>query len=102
MTLTRSFKDTVQARARKDKAFRRALLCESMNEFLSGNLETSKILLRDYVNATIGFEALSRTLGLPNKSLMRMLGPDGNPNARNLVAILQHLQQETGVQLGVK
>jgi hypothetical protein len=32
----------------------------------------------NYINATIGFEELSRRTKRPVKSLMRMLGPSGN------------------------
>ncbi len=49
--------------------------------------------MRDYINATIGFEELSRLTRRPAKSLMRMLGPKGNPQARNLFEVIGHLQR---------
>ena len=58
MTLTRDFKATVQARAQNDPAFRRALLQEGVECLLGGDVDTGKIVLRDYINATIGFEEL--------------------------------------------
>ncbi|MGH8637368.1 MAG: hypothetical protein ACREUZ_09570 [Burkholderiales bacterium] len=61
------------------------------------DLDTGKALLRDYINGTIGFEALARRMGTPSKSLMRMLGPTGNPQARNLLSLLAHLQREEGI-----
>jgi len=70
MTVTRSFRETVQARATNDPHYRYGLLTESMNAMLSGDLETGKSLLRDYINATIGFEGLSDALGKSPKSLM--------------------------------
>jgi len=54
-------------------------------------------ILRDYINATIGFEELSRRIKRPAKSLMRMLGPSGNPQARNLFEIIQHVQAAEGL-----
>lgn len=102
MVLTRDFKETVQARAQSDPEFRRALLQEGIECLLAGDMETGKIILRDYINATIGFEELgSRTARSP-KSLMRMFGPAGNPQARNLFEVISCIQQHEGVQLEVK
>ncbi|MGH6901007.1 MAG: DNA-binding protein [Geminicoccaceae bacterium] len=102
MAVTRDFKETVQARVQRDSAFRQALLQEAVEAMLAGDLGTGKAVLRDYINATIGFEALGRATGTPPKSLMRMLGPRGNPQARNLVAILVHLQRHGGFHLEVR
>ena len=54
MAVTRDFKETVQARARRDPAFRRALLREGIGRLVGGDLEVGRILLRDYINATMG------------------------------------------------
>jgi hypothetical protein len=97
MPLTRDFKETIKARAEMDEAFRNALLTEALECFLSGDAETGKAVLRDYINATIGFEALGEETGRPPKSLMRMLGPRGNPQARNLFDVIAHLQRREGV-----
>ncbi len=99
MALTRSFKETVQARVQRDVAFREALLAEGVDAFLSGDVETGKSVLRDYINATIGFEKLATATGGSPKSLMRMFSPSGNPNARNLFGVLGELQRQSGVQL---
>lgn len=101
MTLTRSFKETVKARVGRDEAFRAALLREGVECLLSGDVDTGKAVLRDYINATIGFESLSEATNTPTKSLMRMFSPKGNPQASNLFAVIAHLQTQTGVQLGV-
>ena len=98
MPLTRDFKATVQARIERDPKFRKELLREGVECLLSGDLDTGKALLRDYINATIGFEELSRLTKLPAKSLMRMLGPNGNPQARNLFEVIGHLQRAEGLQ----
>lgn len=101
MALTRSFKDTVKARAERDPAFRDALLTEAVDQLLAGDIETGKAVLRDYINATIGFERLSQETGTSSKSLMRMLGPTGNPTATNLFGVLRTVQKASGVQLSV-
>ncbi len=101
MPLTRSFKETVQARAQRDRAFREALFAEGVDALLAGDIDTGKAILRDYINATVGFDKLSEQTGAPAKSLMRMLGPRGNPNARNLFAIIDRLQKSSGVHLSV-
>ena len=97
MALTRAFRETVQARARRDPDFREALLTEGVNAFLVGDVETGKSVLRDFINATVGFEKLASATGTPSKSLMRMFSPAGNPRASNLFAILSELQKECGV-----
>jgi len=101
MALTRSFKETVKERAQEDPAFRYALLAEGVDALLSGEVEVGKAILRDYVNATVGFAKLAEETGIPVKSLMRMLGPGGNPSARNLFSALRVLQQSSGTGLRV-
>ena len=99
MALTRKFKDTIQARAQRDPAFRDAMLAEGVDALLSGDVDTGKAVLRDYINATLGFEKLATATGTPSKSLIRMFSRTGNPNARNLFGVLGELQRQSGVQL---
>jgi hypothetical protein len=68
MALTRNFRTTVMARARADRRFRDALLSEAIEAFLAGEAATGRSMLRDLVNATLGFEELGRATGLPSKS----------------------------------
>jgi DNA-binding phage protein len=102
MALTKEFKETVKARAQRDAAFRRGLLTEALDCFLAGEYEEGKLILRDYVNSTVGFEELARLTDKTPKSLMRMLSESGNPRADNLFAILRSLQEREGVRLVVK
>jgi hypothetical protein len=97
MPLTRDFKATVQARIARDPKYRKELLREGVACLLAGDLDTGKAILRDYINATIGFEELSDLTHTPTKSLMRMLGPKGNPQARNLFDVIAHLQRTEGL-----
>lgn len=99
MALTRSFREAVAERARTDPGFRAALVEEAAQNVLDGDVETALGQLRDVVNATLGFEALAAATGLPKTSLMRMLGPNGNPRAGNLGRILQAIGSETGVHI---
>jgi len=101
MALTREFKETVKARVESDPAFRAALLKEAVELMLEGDVATGKAMLRDYINATMGFEGLADEVGTPSKSLMRMFSPKGNPSADNLFAVISHLQKATGVHLAV-
>src|SRR5437660_7194344 len=102
MALTRDFKETIRARVKRDPGFRKALLREGIESFLSGDVETGKIILRDFINATVGFTKLSDVTHRSAKSLMRMLGPRGNPQARNLFEIVAYLQQAEGVRFEVR
>src|SRR5688572_26230263 len=101
MALTRPFKETVMARVKESAAFRDALLKEGIDALLDGELDVGKSILRDYINATIGFERLAEATGTPSKSLMRMFSPSGNPNARNLFSVISELQHASGVKLRV-
>ena|SRR5579871_2325743 len=102
MPLTYDFKETIRARAERDPEFRRALLLEAVDCILTGDLETGRAILRDYVNATVGFLVLEKRTRIPVKSLMRMLGSKGNPSALNLSAILVALQKAEGIQFELK
>jgi DNA-binding phage protein len=97
MPLTHDFKETIRARAQREAKFRQALLREAVESYLNGDLETGKAVLRDYVNATVGFQVLAAQTDFPAKSLMRMLGPKGSPSAANLSSILTALQKTEGV-----
>jgi DNA-binding phage protein len=102
MALTRDFKETIRARVQRDPGFREALLREGIENFLSGDVETGKIILRDFINATVGFHKLSEITHRSAKSLMRMLGPRGNPQARNLFQVVKYLQEAEGVRFEVR
>ena len=97
MPLTRNFMGTIQARIESDPAFREGFLMERIECLLSGDLDTGKAILRDYINATIGFQALGSLTEKSPKSLMRMFGPKGNPQARNLFQIIGFLQEQEGL-----
>jgi len=77
------------------------LLREGIETMLSGDVETGKIILRDYIKATVGFEKLGKATGTQPKSLIRMFGPRGNPQAKNLFSVIGYLQKHAGLQLQV-
>jgi len=101
MALRKEFKETVAARVQGDPRFREALFTEAMNAYLGGNIKAGKAILRDLVNATVGFEELARLLKRPSKSLHRMLAPHGNPNTDNFFGIVNALQKKARVKLRV-
>ena len=102
MALTRDFKETIRARVQRDPKFRRELLREGVESMLTGDIATAKTILRDYINATVGFTELAQGTHIPSKSLMRMLGPAGNPRADNLFEVVGFLQQRGGVRFHVQ
>jgi DNA-binding phage protein len=99
MTLTRDFKQTVLERVRRDPSYAKALLDEATTLFLNGEPETARLILRDLVNATVGFEKLAVQTAKPSKSLHRMLTGKGNPSMDNLSTILYVIQKNLGVQI---
>ena len=101
MARTKSFKVLVQRHVKRDKKFAEALLREGVDAMLSGDVETGKTILRDYIKATVGFEKLGAATDTPPKSLIRMFGPRGNPQARNLFGVIGYLQKQAGIELHV-
>jgi hypothetical protein len=102
MALTRDFRETVQARVKRDASFRRALLSEAVESLLSGEVALGKQLLRDYINATVGFPKLAARTKIHVKTLHQMFGPSGNPTASNLFEIVAYLQHAEGVRFKVR
>jgi DNA-binding phage protein len=100
--ITRDVKLTIQERVQADQTFAAALLNEAAALFLNGEPETARLILRDLVNATVGFEKLAKETAKPSKSLHRMLSARGNPTMDNLTAILQVLRKRLGVALDVQ
>jgi DNA-binding phage protein len=102
MALARDFKETIRARAAAHPRFRKELLREGIESMLGGDIATAKAILRDYINATVGFAELAEATRIPSKSLMRMLGPSGNPRADNLFVVVSFLQRHEGVRFRLK
>ncbi len=101
MALTRNFRETVQARVRNDEKFRRGLLRDAIEALLAGENALGREILRDFINATVGFPTLAEKTGIHVKTLHQMFGPKGNPTAANLFLILGCLQEQEGVKLRV-
>ena len=101
MALTRNFKQTGIERVERDPEFAKALLDEAATLFLSDEPETARLILRDLVNATLGFEQLAVLTDKPSKSLHRMLSPKGNPSMDNLAAIFGAMRVRLKVDLEV-
>ena len=72
------------------------VLAGDTNNRQDADIAAAKGHWRDDTNATIGFEELSRVLDKSRKSLMRMFGPKGNPQASNLFAVIGYLQEQEG------
>lgn len=101
MALTKEFRNTIAARVERDPRFREALFTEALNAYFAGDTAAGKAILRDLVNATVGFEELALTLKKPSKSLHRMLAPRGNPSTDNFFGIVNALQKKAHVKIRV-
>jgi DNA-binding phage protein len=97
MALVRNSNETVVQRVQSDTAFAHALLDEAATLFLNGEPEPARLILRDLVNATMGFEQLATLTAKPSKSLHRMLSPTGNPSMDNLAAIFRAIRDRLQV-----
>ena len=101
MALTRSFRESVMEELR-EKEYRRAFLGEAISDMLAGDLDSAKMVLREYINGTVGFIKAGKALRRSPKSLMRMLSADGNPQARNLLELVAYLQKVEGTTAEVR
>jgi DNA-binding phage protein len=102
MALTKDFKQTVMVRIQNEPAYAHALLQEATTLLLQGEPQTAKVLLRDLINATMGFEHLAVDVQKPAKSLHRMLSGQGNPTMTHLSAILAAVAVFMQVQVQTK
>ncbi len=96
------FNDTVRERAINDADFRLSLVEMAASAIVSGDLDEGKAALRAYIKSTTGYGPLAKQAGMHTKSLIRMLGPDGNPRASNLVAIFAQALALEDIRLEVK
>ena len=102
MALTRDLRQTITARVQSEPAYARALLQQATSLLLQGEPQTAKLLLRDLVNASIGFEQLARDMDKPAKSLHRMLSAAGNPTLSHVSAMLAAIAAYLGVEIQTK
>jgi DNA-binding phage protein len=102
MVLTKDFSEVLVERIQRQPEFARALLGEAIAVFLKGEPDVARLLLRDLVNGTIGFEGLAAATGKPSKSLHRMLSAKGNPTMDNLTLIFGVLRRDLGVEIRVQ
>lgn len=101
MALTKQFKQTVADRLQEDPAFAEALLREGVQALFDGEVDVGKSMIRDYINATVGFETVASDIDKSPKSVMRMFSAAGNPNTGNLFGVLASLQKRSGLSLQV-
>ena len=101
MSLSRDYRGTIRERVQREPEFAIALFDEAISLFLNGEPETARLILRDLVNATIGFEELSNATVKPSKSLHRMLSAKGNPTMDNLTAIFNILRRNLNIDIEV-
>lgn len=99
MNLSRDVHESVVERVRSRPAVAKALLDEAATLFLNGEPDVARLVLRDLVNGTVGFEKLAVLTGTPSKSLHRMLSERGNPSMDNLAAIFNAVRRKLGVGL---
>jgi DNA-binding phage protein len=100
--MLKDFSEVLVDRIQREPEFARALLGEAITVFLNGEPDVARLVLRDLVNGTIGFEGLAAATGRPSKSLHRMLSAKGNPTMDNLTLIFGVLRQELGVEIQVQ
>ena len=97
MALTRNFTEVIKERVARDPSFARAMLDDAATTFLNGEPQIARLILRDLVNASVGFEQLAAETNRPSKSLHRMLSAQGNPSMDNIAAIFGAVRKRLGL-----
>ena len=67
--------------------------------FVNSDPESAKLILRDLVNATVGFEALAEEIHKPAKSLHSILSRSGNPTMSNISAVFAAIKRVLNVDI---
>ena len=102
MPLTRSFRETVQARARRDIKFRQALLGEAMQALLDGNLEEGRAALALVHQRHDRFRKTrhsARPIAQEPDAHVRAVGQSHRRKSAGVIGVLQ---AKTGVRLQVR
>lgn len=102
MGLTRDFKQTIVERVQRDPRFAQALFDEALTLMLTGEPETARVILRDLINSTLGFETLAERTDRPAKSLHRMFSVRGNPSMDNLTSVVGSLREWLNLSIEVR
>ena len=101
MPLTRDYRETILARARRDAEFRELMLLDGVQCLLAGDVKVAKLTLRDYIEATVGYEKLGKLTRRPPEHLSRMFGDECDPTAGDLLEVVCGIQRHEGVRLEV-
>ena len=101
MALTKEYNEIINERLQNDPEFATALFDEAISLFLNGESDVARVVMRDLLNATIGFETLAKEVNKPSKSLHRMLTAKGNPTMDSLSNIFKVLKRKLTVEIEV-
>ena len=99
MAPTLDVKEIFRDRARIDPEFADALLEQSVECLHTGEVNVARIILRDYIHATMGLDQLSRLTGKSPDNLTHLLKTDSNPEALDLLEVASLIQQHKHAQL---
>jgi|DeeseametaMP1786_FD_contig_21_1114878_length_1069_multi_8_in_0_out_0_2 DNA-binding phage protein len=73
---------------KNDREFLKVHICHAITSLFNKEFSEGCLMIRDIVNATIGFKELSLKLNKSDKALMQMLAKSSNPTIENLFSII--------------
>lgn len=80
-----------------DKKLRIIHLREALNTLLNGESRVALLMLRDIINASIGFKQLAAKVGKSDKNLMGMLTENSNPTLESFLSIIKAIMEYEGI-----
>ncbi len=104
MPLTRNYQETINRRVERDPSFRISILQEALKALIDNDIRTCMVLLRTYVNATIGFKTLAAELGKQPNTIMKLLSSSSAPANSGLLIVLlivNHLKKREGLEFNL-
>ena len=97
-----AWEPVVERRVRGEPKFAEGLLEEAVLALIDNQIAIARNLLRNVIKGTLGYRELAAETGFPEKSLIRMFGPTGNPTAKNLFAVIDCLRRTARIELTVR
>lgn len=77
------------------------MIVRTLSNFVKGDTKMGQLMLRDYITSDISYKELYHFTQIPQKSLVRMFGKNGNPTTSNLFKVIRAISEHVGIELSV-
>lgn len=99
--LTRPLTSTIKEQIEESNEFRRGFLREGIACLLTGDVRAGKLILHDYIEATLGFEEIGQALGQSADAIKRQFDLESETSLESFFQVVAHLQKHAGTVIEV-